>query len=585
MASELTPMPQQLIMQSAQATADAIASALTARTASISLPIYDWNSQDAYHSISIFHCTLENWLLLNHIPPDSEDHLRYVFTAIGTKFLEMHAQWMPTGSKEEQKVTKAKASAFLDHIQQGMTHDVNTYVCLGELEDIVARPGEDPQDLIACIKTLMDWCKMINDEHCKHELHHCIICAYCHEGKLLGKLMAKPFKTPSSKLAEIAVNHFTIQHAREQVSHSTKPVDTICQDKGQTVHTSHNSNGCTPSAPSKDCPNCTQQHPGSRANCPVHDSFCSKCDKMGHWGPKCHGGKPLPTRNTPPPGSQQRKSRCPPRNHNCCQGWNKTDTIDVKEDHSPQDEIALHYIQPNTTIWNTHPKEIMVGDVHAPQCNEAYTTIQLPASASRKGTASLRAKVDTGAGGNVLPLCVFWCLYPDQISPAGLPTGLDHVNTRLTTYNRSHIPLYVALWGPITWQPDSPGSQPHRVKSYWYVADTPGPVILGLPSSEKLAVVKMNCAITVRQPSTHPAPVSTTAAQPSLLQPLKQPSPSGPLMTWSRNSRIGFKAFADSLANTKSNSVMKHILWYMPPGNSPLPYVQRSKSTSKRWNA
>ena len=154
----------------------------------------------------------------------------------------------------------------------------------------------------------------------------------------------------------------------------------------------------------------------------------------------------------------------------------------------------------------------MVGDVHAPQCNEAYTTVQLPASASRKGTASLRVKVDTRAGGNVLPLRVFRCLYPDQISPAGLPTGLDHVNTRLTAYNGSHIPLYGALRGPITWQPDRPGSCPHRVKSYWYVVDTPGPTILGLPSSEKLAVVKMNCAITVRKPSTHPPPVSTTAA-------------------------------------------------------------------------
>ena len=161
----------------------------------------------------------------------------------------MHAQWMPTSNKEEQKVTKAKAPAFLDHIQQGMTHDVNTHVCLGELEDIVARPGEDPQDPIAHIKTLRDQCEMINDEHCKHELCHHIIHAYCHEGKLLGKLMAKPFKTPSNELADIAVNHFAIQHAREQVSHSTKPVDTICQDKRQTVHTSHNSNGHTPSAP------------------------------------------------------------------------------------------------------------------------------------------------------------------------------------------------------------------------------------------------------------------------------------------------------------------------------------------------
>ena len=160
------------------------------------------------------------------------------FAALGTKALEMHAQWMPTGSEEEQKATKAKASAFLNHIQQGMTHDVNTHVCLGELEEIVARPGEDPQDLIACIKTLMDHCKMINDKHRKHELHCRIIHAYCHKGKLLGKLMVKPFKTPSRELDEIAVNHFAIQHAREQVSHSSKPVDTICQDKGQTAHTS-----------------------------------------------------------------------------------------------------------------------------------------------------------------------------------------------------------------------------------------------------------------------------------------------------------------------------------------------------------
>ena len=112
----------------------------------------------------------------------------------------------------------------------------------------------------------------------------------------------------------------------------------------------------------------------------------------------------------------------------------------------------------------------------------------------------------------MLPLHVFWHLYPDQISPAGLPTGLNHISTRLTTYNGSHIPLYGALHRPITWQPDCPGSQPHRVNSYWYVADTPGPAILGLPSSEKLAVMKMNCAIMVGWPSTHPAPVSTTAA-------------------------------------------------------------------------
>ena len=164
---------------------------------------------------------------------------------------------------------------------------------------------------------------------------------------------------------------------------------------------------------------------------------------MGHWGLKCRSGKPLQPRNVPQPrnapptGSQQVKSRCPPSNHNHHPGWGgKTNAIDVGEDHSPQDEIALHGMTPNVTtvatapvtgntkgapthdelfidatnhssVRNTHPKEIMVADIWAPQCNEAYTTIQLPASASRKGMASLHVKVDTGAGGNVLPLYVF----------------------------------------------------------------------------------------------------------------------------------------------------------------------------------
>ena len=276
----MEPMLQQLITQSAQATANV--NALTDQTASISLPIYDWDSKDAYCSSSIFRCTLKKWLLLNCIATNSEDHLWYVFAALGTKYLEMHAQWINTGDKEEWRVTKVKASTFFDKIQRGMTHDVNTHVQLGELEDVVARPREDTQDLVACIKTLMDHCKMINDEHWEHELHRHIVCAYCHEGKLLDKLMAKSFKTPSSKLTDITVNHFAIQHTQEQVSHSSKPVDAICHDKCWGAHTSHDGNGHTPPAPSRDCPNCTWQHPTARTNCPTRDSRCSKCDKIGH---------------------------------------------------------------------------------------------------------------------------------------------------------------------------------------------------------------------------------------------------------------------------------------------------------------
>ena len=58
------------------------------------------------------------------------------------------------------------------------------------------------------------------------------------------------------------------------------------------------------------------------------------------------------------------------------------------------------------TVGDIHPEEIVVDDVCSPWCNEAYTMVQLLVSTSSKGIASLCVKVNIGAGGNVLPLCV-----------------------------------------------------------------------------------------------------------------------------------------------------------------------------------
>ena len=63
---------------------------------------------------------------------------------------------MPPGTEEVHKATKAKASAFLQKIQDGMTHKVNTHVQLAELEDITVKPNKEPPELMAHIKTIMD---------------------------------------------------------------------------------------------------------------------------------------------------------------------------------------------------------------------------------------------------------------------------------------------------------------------------------------------------------------------------------------------------------------------------------------------
>ena len=86
-----------------------------------------------------------------------------------------------------------------------------------------------------------------------------------------------------------------------------------------------------------------------------------------------------------------------------------------------------------------------MNDVAKPRKTEAYTIVHLPTSCEGKTDASVHVKIDTGAGGNVMPLRVFERLYPNQIDMKGEPTGLEPSGTCLTAYNGTPIPQYGAL--------------------------------------------------------------------------------------------------------------------------------------------
>ena len=118
------------------------------------------------------------------------------------------------------------------------------------------------------------------------------------------------------------------------------------------------------------------------------------------------------------------------------------------------------------------------------KCIQWYNYLQVPAESEQphfvwKLTLELEVMCWSSMYSNIF--------YPNQISPAGLPTGLDHVSTRLTAYNGSHIPLYGALNGPITWQPGGPGTWPHKVHSYWYVHRHPWPCHHRSPIMQKVS--------------------------------------------------------------------------------------------------
>ena len=83
------------------------------------------------------------------------------------------------------------------------------------------------------------------------------------------------------------------------------------------------------------------------------------------------------------------------------------------------------------------------------------------------------------------------------------PIVLEASKTQLTAYNGTPIPQYGALSCPLTWRPGN-RKKSRRIQSKRYVADTPGPAILGLPACESLQVITLNCAVCI----THILPVT-----------------------------------------------------------------------------
>ena len=76
----------------------------------------------------------------------------------------------------------------------------------------------------------------------------------------------------------------------------------------------------------------------------------------------------------------------------------------------------------------------------------------------------------------------------------GTPTGLRPTRTCLTAYNGSTIKQYGTLDTAIDWKPEGKNVV-NRLHTRWYIADTPGPAILGLPSCSKLGTVELNCGV------------------------------------------------------------------------------------------
>ena len=125
---------------------------------------------------------------------------------------------------------------------------------------------------------------------------------------------------------------------------------------------------------------------------------------------------------------------------------------------------------------------------HNENRTEAFASIKIEPYPTH--TTNLRGKVDTGAQSNILPLRTFRNIFPHHVDAEGRPTTTTPSSTSLTAYNGTPIPQYSTLTMPCKFEEN-------RWKTcVFYVAETNGPVIFGLPICTDLGLVTMNCVIT-----------------------------------------------------------------------------------------
>ena len=102
-----------------------------------------------------------------------------------------------------------------------------------------------------------------------------------------------------------------------------------------------------------------------------------------------------------------------------------------------------------------------------------------------------------------------------------MSTGLQKCNTKLRGYNRTNIPQLGSLDTPIKWK-DEETKEVNKMDTTFYIADTPGPVILELSSFSRLRIVNLNCSVQLRK---HGQPVIVSKEREKDKQDMKNLKP------------------------------------------------------------
>ena len=211
--------------------------------------------------------------------------------------------------------------------------------------------------------------------------------------------------------------------------------------------------------------------PQSRDKCPAYGSECKSCGKANHWARVCRS-KPQP----------QRESRSRRRENPRARARSKT--TDRQTRSQPPAPRALSD-QFETITFGA----MTVNSIESAR-DEVSASVNIKLRSDDNRHTALRAKLDTGAQENLLPLRVYRRMYPQNLTAEGYPKPniLAKSTTVLSAYGGTQLTQHELCKIPCEFN----GKK--SVASF-FVTEAEGPAIIGLPTSLELDLGTLSCSV------------------------------------------------------------------------------------------
>ena len=192
---------------------------------------------------------MDSWFTLQGIPERAGElenpvHLDYILNFLSNQGRWRYNHWQPTGADVDAEAQKKSASAFLDHLQSTMDHNISISCRICKLEETRILPGETPQwagwspmNPGRLLQLPNGWWE--GTEHAVPWLVHAL-----DNRELVKKLLALPIKETTAKMLEVCRTHNAINSEVEALglgsskSHPCHPQGTPAERSMQATQTS-----------------------------------------------------------------------------------------------------------------------------------------------------------------------------------------------------------------------------------------------------------------------------------------------------------------------------------------------------------